>query len=58
MIHYGSDGCAVVNPDGFVSGDRYVLRKLAMVFTRKSIPFLSMDNGLLLNPVPDAVAVA
>jgi len=52
MIHYGSDGVAIVHPDGFVSGDRYVLKKLAWVFRKKEVAFTTVANGLLLNPVP------
>ena len=49
-IHYGTDGMVIVNSDGFVHGDRYALKKLAFVFGRKNVPFVTCKNGLLLNP--------
>jgi hypothetical protein len=56
MLHYGTDGCAVVHPDGFVSGDRYVIKKLAYVFGKKDVSFVKVGNGLLLNPVASWLA--
>ena len=52
LIHYGSDGAVIVHPDGFVSGDRYAIKKLAFVFGRKAVPFITVGNGLLLNQTP------
>lgn len=50
-LRYGSDGQCVVNRDGVVSGDRYVIKKLAFVFSKKAIPFTRIADRLFLNPV-------
>ena len=48
LFKYGSDGSVFLHPDGFVSGDKYALKKLAFVFDRKDVPFIKLGNGLLL----------
>ena len=52
LIHYGTDGSVILNPDGYLTGDRYTLKKLMSVWRKKLVPFTLIGQGLLLNHYP------